>query len=89
MTDGPTLPLTTMERLIVSESPASSMAREVVEGPDLTTFVQWLELQPTFTCLALLYALAFELANNRDYQGPAYEIRRATDDLKALSRHER
>jgi hypothetical protein len=53
------------------------------------SFAHWIEIQPTSTCIALLYTLAFELANNREYPGPAYEIRRATDDLKALSRHER
>lgn len=89
MTDGPTLPLTTTGRLVISDSPASSMAREVIEDPDVTTFSHWIELQYTPTSIALLYALAFDLANNKGYPGVAYEIRRATDDLVALSRHER
>lgn len=83
MTDGPTLPL---EKSILFGG-AIFAIDELPDGTqDLTTFYQWLPLQPVSTEVALLYALAADLAR-RGWGGVGYEVRRQADDLKVLTRH--
>ena len=49
-------------------------------------FTLWLELEPVSTDVSLLYKLAADLAR-KGWPGVGYEVRRAADDLKTLTRH--
>ena len=49
-------------------------------------FAPWLELQPVSTDVSLLYGLAADLVS-KGWPGVAYEVRKAADDLKTLTRH--
>lgn len=99
MTDGPTLPL---EKSILfggaifnagdrsTTTDRSDRIFAIDELPDgtqdLTTLYRWLPPQPVSTEVALLYAIAADLVR-RGYPGVAFEVRRAADDLKSLTRH--
>ena len=55
--------------------------------PDLSTFTEWLKLQPISTRVSLLHALANDLFAE-GWGGVGYEIRKAAEDLHTLTRHE-
>ena len=54
---------------------------------DLSTFALWIELQPVEVSIDLLYRIAADLAANKGWPGVSYEVRRAADDLRTLTRH--
>lgn len=70
------------------------MCRYLPRAPDAPiedyykNFQAWLPLQPVSTEVALLYGIAADLFR-RGWPGIGYEVRRAADDLKMLTRHER
>ena len=59
-----------------------------VPGPlDLSTFDAWIAIQLVEVSIDLLYRIAADLAANKGWSGVAFEVRRAADDLKTLTRH--
>jgi len=80
----------TDDRLIIANSPASSIPADTLDDASAEdyskNFARWLKLQPVSTDVSLLYRLAADLAS-KGWGGVAFEVRRAADDLKTLTRH--
>ena len=55
---------------------------------DLTTFFQWIELQPITTHAGLLELIANSLYRHKHYPALADKIKSVAKDLLALTRHE-
>ena len=86
MTDGPTLPVrTTWVDQRGALHGETCRCLPPVATIDLSTFTQWIELQPVSTDVSLLYGLAADVAR-KGWGSVAFEIRRAANDLKALTR---
>lgn len=71
------------------QSPAHGQDVIQEEQIDLTTFSQWIELQPVSTHIGLLELIANDLYRRRNYPTLAGEIKRSATDLRAMvRRHE-
>ena len=81
MTDGQSL---TTPRIIISDSPAVSIPPDAI---DLTTFAQWIELQPIAVHVGLLELIGNDIYRRKQWPTIAGEIKHAARDLRALSRH--
>lgn len=80
MTDGPSL---ASPRIIISDSPAVSIP------PDLTTFAQWIDLQPISVHVGLLELIGNDLYRRQQWPTIAGEVKHVARELSALSRHEK
>ena len=80
MTDGPSLPI------IQEMTDRADRIIGVEMAPDLSTFRDWLKLQPISTRVFILHAIAADLFAE-GWGGVGFEVRKAADSLKTLTRH--
>lgn len=77
------------QRLTISNSPASCINRGALDPPDLTTFAQWLQLQPVSVHAGLLEEIARDLYRRKQWPYIAGEVKALARTLMAFAQWER
>ena len=89
MTDGLFFGISSTDIIAHTTSEQNKMTLSPDPAPilDLSTFDAWIAIQQVEVSIDLLYRIAADLAANKGWSGVAFDVRRAADDLKTLTRH--